>query len=316
MIVALALIAGSLTVAWLMDHLLRRADLSRRDPALLIVSRLTTMAAVLAGITSGLLLLILPSHGPFLSLVSAAHECWIAVQHGAPLEAENIIGASGLVFVFAATIRVVVVTARRARARVHERSRQLGTLRMVSRSSPGSPSTLWLPHDRPLAFCLPGRKGVVVATDGLTRHLPEAAVSAVLEHEHAHLRGRHHLVVATADLLRYALPFLALFRHAPAAIRQLVEISADVAAVRRHGSAAVHTALLAVSRHGAPPTALAMGEEAIDLRLTRLRHDCPPPRRVYRTVSCGLATLSAAVLPFATGTALLFGAMIVLCIAR
>jgi beta-lactamase regulating signal transducer with metallopeptidase domain len=77
---------------------------------------------------------------------------------------------------------------------------------------------------------------------------------SVLAHERAHLTGRHHLLVAVAQALRATLPFVPLFRRAPSAVRDLVELAADLAAVHACGPAAVRNALLTVTRHGTPAT--------------------------------------------------------------
>jgi beta-lactamase regulating signal transducer with metallopeptidase domain len=158
-----------------------------------------------------------------------------------------------------------------------------------------------------------GRPGVVVATEGLTEHLDQDAVAAVLAHERAHLSGRHHLLLATADAMRTAMPFVPLFQQAPRALRDLAELSADVAALRQCGPAAVRAALLGVAGHGAPRTALAMAQDAVTLRLARLDHDFRPAGRLRRAVSCGLTGAVAAVIPLLTGVALLVGVVIVNC---
>ncbi len=68
-------------------------------------------------------------------------------------------------------------------------------------------------------------------------------VDAVLAHERAHVRGRHHLAVALAVAAADALPRVPLCRAAPGAVGVLCELAADAAAVRRHGPAAVRAAL-------------------------------------------------------------------------
>jgi Zn-dependent protease with chaperone function len=152
-----------------------------------------------------------------------------------------------------------------------------------------------------------------VATDGLNRHLHQDAVTAVFAHERAHLGGHHHLLVAIVDALHTALPFVPLFRLAPKAIRDLVELAADVVAVRKCGPAAVHTALLGVAAHSAPGTALAIAQDAVDLRLARLRHGGRLPGKVTRTVFCGLTGVTAVVLPFVAGMGLLLGVALIAC---
>ena len=56
-----------------------------------------------------------------------------------------------------------------------------------------------------------------------------------------------------------------------------------------------------------------MAQDTVALRLARLQHGSRPPGGLRRTVSCGLAGLTAAVLPFLAGTGLLLGIALVTC---
>lgn len=313
MIAALTLLAGAVVAGWFVPGALRRVDLRRRDPLLLIVAWLVSAAGVLLAAATGVLLLLLPDHGPGASLLATLHSCWAAIQHGSPPRVEETTGLVGVALLTAFAARLAVVSVRGFRNRCRKRQENLSVLRLVAKPVPGPSDILWLAHEQPLAFSMAGRPGVVVATEGLTRHLDPAAVAAVLAHERAHLTGRHHLLVATADAIRTTFPFVPLFREAPRAIRDLVELAADVTAARACGPAAVRTALLKVTRHGAPSTSLAMAQDAVALRLARLRHSPRPPGGLRRTVSCGLAAVTAAILPFLTGTGLLVSIAIITC---
>jgi Zn-dependent protease with chaperone function len=314
---ALALLAGALFAGWLVPGLLGRVDLRRRDPLPVIVGWLVSMAGVLLAAAFGVLLLLLPGHGPAASVLGLIDRCWSAVRHGSPPRVEELAGLLGAALLAAFVARVVLVAVRGARWRARKRAENLAVLRIAGRptdrSAGGSGDVLWLAHEQPLAFSMAGRPGVVVATEGLTRHLHQDAVDAVVAHELAHLAGRHHLLVAAADALRTALPFVPLFRQAPRAIRDLVELAADVAAVRACGAAAVRAALLTVTRHGLPSTSLAMAADAVDLRLARLRRRSQPPGRARRVVACGLAGATAATVPFLTATGLLVGIALITC---
>ncbi len=313
MTAALTLITGALAASWLVPHWLQRADFQRWDPMLLIVGWLASMAAVVLTALTGVTLLLLPGHGPAVVMLAAARQCWSAIQHGSSPKIEELVGVLGIAVIFALAARISVLVCRDIRRRARLRAEHLSVLRLTARTKAGSPDTLWLPHDRPLAFSLTGRHGVIFATDGLAKHLPDTGVAAVLAHERAHLVGRHHLITATADAMRAALPFIPLFRDAPRVIRELVELSADVVAVQQCGRTSVRSALLAVSRHGTPGTSLAMARDAVDIRLARLSHDCPPSGRTRRTISSGLATVSAVILPSLLGTGLLLGAALLAC---
>lgn len=313
MTAALALLAGAVAVGWLAPAVIRRADLRSGDPVLLIVVWLVSIAGVLLGAAVGVMLLLIPSHGPSTTLLAAIDQCWSAIQHGSPPRVEELAGLLGVALLVAFVARLVVVFVRGVRIRARKRREHLAILRLAARSEPGSPGTLWLAHDRPLAFSLAGRPGVVVATEGLVRHLDRPAVDAVFAHERAHLAGRHHLLVATAGAFRAAVPFLPLFRQSPQAISELIELAADVAAVRHCGRAAVRSALQAVSSHGSPSTSLAMAQHGVDMRMVRLRSGPPPPGKLRRMASCAMAGMTAVTLPFLVGTGLLVGLALFSC---
>jgi hypothetical protein len=313
MTIALTVLAGAFAVGWFVPRFLGRVDLRRRDPLLLMVTWLVSMASVLLAATVGVLLLLLPDHGPVAALLAALHHCWAAIQHGSPPRVEAVTGLLGTALLTAFAVRLAIISVRGVRARVARRQENLAVLRLAARPVGGPADILWLAHERPLAFSMAGRPGVVVATEGLVEHLDRAAVAAVLAHERAHLAGRHHLLLATADAMRAAIPFVPLFREAPRALRELAELAADTAAVRQCGPTAVRAALLGVTGHGAPRTSLAMAQDAVDLRLTRLDHELRPAGKLRRTISCGLAGATAAVAPFLTGAVLLLSVAVISC---
>lgn len=308
---AVALLLGAAAASWLVPRRMERLDLRRRDPLPVIATWLMSSVGVLLAAATSVALLLNPGHEPGASLLTALHRCWSALRHGSPPGVEEVAGLLGLAALAAFTVRLAVLAARGLRRRARASGERRAVLRLAGRWEP--PDTLWLAHDRPLAFSLAGRRRIVVATDGLTRHLGAPAAAAVLAHERAHLRGRHHLLVATAEALRAALPFVPLFGRAPAAIRALVELAADAAAVRHHGTSAVRSALLCVSHHDTPRSALAMTGDAVDLRLARLRHGTTTPGRLRRAVTCAVAGLTVTALPFAVGTVGLLGLSLVTC---
>jgi hypothetical protein len=312
MTVAVALLVSAAMAGWLMLRWLDRADLHRRDPRMLIVAWFTSMAGVVFAAVAGVVLLVIPSHGNVGTFVAALHSCWDAVRHGSPPAVEALGGVAGIALVLAMTVRLAVIAVRGARKRANRRREHLSVLRLAGRKDSDSPATLWLAHDQPLAFSMTGRSGVIVANEGLHRHLPAESVAAVLAHERAHLRGRHHLLVAVTDALRAALSFVPLFRQAPTAIRELAELSADVAAVRAHGAEAVRVAITCVSSH-APGVALAMARDAIEVRLARLRDAPEAPSGLRRAVTCALAGVATASAPLLAAATLLVVVGVVTC---
>lgn len=313
MTVALALLGGALAVGWFLPAALRWVDLRRCDPVPLIVVWFVSAIGTVGTAAAGIVLLLVPGHGPVMTLVAALHRCWSALRHGSPLRVEELAGLFGVLLLIVFVGRLLVVVVRGFRERSRKRQENLAVLRLAGRRDGGSPETLWLTYDRPIAFSMAGRPGVVVVTEGLRTRLDPAAVGAVLAHERAHLSGRHHLLLAAAGALRGVVGFVPLFRRLPQAIRELVELAADVVAVRSCGAAAVRTALFRVSGQGTPDSSLAMAQDAVGLRLARLRSGYAPPGKLRRTFSCWTAGAVAGVLPLATGTGLLLGSALAVC---
>ncbi|CPT28608.1 Zn-dependent protease with chaperone function [Mycobacteroides abscessus subsp. abscessus] len=164
--------------------------------------------------------------------------------------------------------RVAVVAIRSLRSARRRRARHFWMLRAASCRSG---EVHWIDDPRPIAYSLGGAHGAVVATHGV-RHLGERQCAAVIEHEMAHIRGRHHAAVLCADIAAAALPMLPLMRRAPAMVRLMVELAADDAAARVHGPPTVHAALLAMSQSAvAVPGVLHMSSESVAVRLLWLR---------------------------------------------
>jgi Zn-dependent protease with chaperone function len=308
MTVAAALLLGACLVGWLAPRYLRRLGSGGRDPVVALIAWLVSIAGVVTTTAFAVVILLLPDHGS--GVMTPLISCWSSLRHGMAPGAESLSGLVGVALLASLAVRLAVVSARGARRRARTRNEHLAVLRIAARAEAGSPPTLWLDHDEPLAFSLAGTPGVVVATEGLNRHLTDAQVDAVLVHERAHLTGRHHLLVAVGDALATMMPFLPLFTRAPAAVRELVELAADASAVRACGAEAVRAALLEVSGAGAPGTALAMSRDSVEVRLAHLEHTGRPSGSLHRALSYGLTGATAMALPALTA----FGPLLALVI--
>lgn len=168
-------------------------------------------------------------------------------------------------------------------------------------------------HAMPAAYCLPGRDGRVVVTTAALDALDADQVRAVLAHERAHLRGRHHLLVAVTGGLERAYPWVPVFRAARAAVARLVELAADDAAARRADSRTVAAALLNLTA-GAVPVAAVTGADrageqiaaATAGRVCRLLAPRRPLGRVVGALAAGLVVAAlAGPAAVATGAALM-----------
>nr|WP_240979748.1 M56 family metallopeptidase [Streptomyces sp. HNM0574] len=173
-----------------------------------------------------------------------------------------------------------------------ERARHARVLAMVGSVRDDLGVTV-LEDGRPAAYCLPGRGRRIVLTSAALTALEPHELNAVIAHERAHIRQRHHLVLACADALRRAFPFLPLFRHAAEETQRLVEMAADDEATARTGSLPLAGALVELAGAGAPASALAAsGGHAAD----RVRRLLAPRQPLRRAVAWGWAVTVAVAL--------------------
>jgi Zn-dependent protease with chaperone function len=122
----------------------------------------------------------------------------------------------------------------------------------------------------PLAYCLPGVRSRVVLSEGTMTTLAANEVSAILSHERAHLRARHDLVLEMFTAVHAAFPRFVRSASALDAVRLLIEMLADDAAVRTAGPTPLARALVACAAGRTPSGALAAGGPTTVLRVRRL----------------------------------------------
>lgn len=185
-----------------------------------------------------------------------------------------------LLAVRARRVAVSVVRARRARfAADRFRAKHPGSLIVVA-------------DDEPLAFALAGRRGrcgVVVVSTALLSGVSIAERRAVLAHENAHLKLRHHAHRGAVNLAVALEPSL---KPAAAASARAIERCADDhagtdATQRRTAANAISTFIrLAIPWSGATPPAaqllggLAHADNDAEHRIDALLEP-PPPRRLH-----------------------------------
>jgi Zn-dependent protease with chaperone function len=122
----------------------------------------------------------------------------------------------------------------------------------------------------PLAYCLPGVRSRVVVSEGTLTTLADNEITAILSHERAHLRARHDLVLEMFTAVHAAFPRFVRSASALDAVRLLIELLADDAAVRAAGPTPLARALVACAAGRAPSGALAAGGPTTVLRVRRL----------------------------------------------
>ena len=123
---------------------------------------------------------------------------------------------------------------------------------------------------QPLAYCLPGVRSRVVVSEGALNMLADNEMAAILTHERAHLRARHDLVLEMFTAVHAAFPRFVRSAHALHAVRLLIELLADDAAVRAAGPTPLARALVACASGRTPSGALAAGGPTTVLRVRRL----------------------------------------------
>ena len=148
--------------------------------------------------------------------------------------------------------------------------------------------------DEPLAYCLPGIRGMVVLSEGALATLSPAEVSAILRHERTHLRARHDLVLEAFIAVHTAFPRLVRSGSALHAVRLLVELLADDAAVRAAGPGPLARALVACAAGPTPAGALAAGGLSTVIRVQRLSG---PPNSRLLSLASYLAAAAVLVVP-------------------
>ncbi|MGW1802621.1 M56 family metallopeptidase [Streptomyces sp. NPDC001984] len=176
--------------------------------------------------------------------------------------------------------------------------RQLRHLRRARRECarlPGDLELAVLDDESPQAFALPGAPGRIVVSRGMLRCLDDAEREALLAHERAHLRGRHHRFQTVWRLSAAACPLL---RPVADTGRFVLERWADEEAAERLGdrtvvARAVGRAALASAARPAR-AALAATGGAVPQRVRALLAPPPPHRALPLVAGATLLVVSCA----------------------
>ncbi len=241
----LLLAALAVALAWPVPVLLDRARWVRRAPGTAMV---LWQAVALAG---GLSLIGTPlawGLGPFGNHLGESLPAFVtALSDGSWLDRleedawlpARIAAVTGAVLLAGHLVLTLAVTAWRT---VTHRRRHRQMVELLA-TPPGERTTApaqtrVLPHDVPLAYCLPGLNGsLTVLSQGLIDQLSEPEVSAVVAHERAHLRQRHDLLRLAFEAWHRAVAWLPTTATARRAVAQLTEMLADDAALKTHDRA-------------------------------------------------------------------------------
>jgi hypothetical protein len=147
-----------------------------------------------------------------------------------------------------------------------------------------------LPCAERVAYAVPGRPAQVVVSDGLLAGLDPEEAEAVVRHERAHLRHRHHAALALAGDVEARLGWFPPARTSAAALRLAVERWADEDAGAAAASArpAVRTAQLkTVGLMPTGPVAAFTDACTVATRVRALASTPPSPRLRDRVAATG-----------------------------
>ncbi|GAB6902859.1 M56 family metallopeptidase [Kineosporia succinea] len=231
----------AITLVWPVPAVLARARLLLTVPraavvlwqAVAVAALLATFGAALATIQALVFNLFLPRDG---------ERARIPDQ----LDATGVLhlGIAGLLLVLTvvALVKLNYVGIQVARRLRRHRSRHrdlidlLSSSRRVDASGPSEEDVRVLrAGEIAYAYCLPGRDARVVISDAALRDLSAEQVAAVIEHERAHLRARHDLLLEFFTVLYEAAGRRAGTQAALEQSAVLVELLADDAARRLYG---------------------------------------------------------------------------------
>jgi Zn-dependent protease with chaperone function len=161
--------------------------------------------------------------------------------------------------------------------------------------------TVVVESDQVTAYCVASPSRTVVVTRGALDRLDPSELEAVLAHEHAHLVGRHHLLLTLLGAVRRAFPGVTLFRMAEEEAGRLLEMRADDIAVESHGPVPLVAALAAMTEGATPNGALAATGHSVLARALRLAE---PSSRVHRAGDRVVLSGTAVGLLFGPGVSL------------
>lgn len=288
---ALAFTAIALALVGPIPALLARASWPMRAPrAAVVLWQSIALAAVLSAFSAGLALAVRlfspdadgrPTAGVVRQIATLGVPVWLCAAGALALTL--LIGVRLVV-----AIVLVAIATRRRRSHhrmmvdlLGDRPHELAGVRVLNVAEP-------------LAYCLPGRRSRVVLSQGTLSALDNQELTAILRHERAHLRARHDLVLEGFTAVHTAFPRFVRSASALMAVRLLIELLADDAAVRTTGPRPLARALVTCACGPAPAGAMAAGGTSTVVRVHRLSG---PPNSRLLSVSAYTAAAAVLVIP-------------------
>jgi len=216
---------------------------------------------------------------------------------GATLPFVNGLALAGAVLLTAHLLLNLAITIVRSE---RQRRRHAQLLMLLSEPHPSGSRLIDTPA--PVAYCLPGpMSSVTVVSAGLVALLDDDGMRAVIEHETAHVRQRHDIVLMLFRAWHASLPWFPIAYRAQQEVAVLIELLADDHARRVVDDATLASAIAQVGagRSASDSPAWDTTVDALGIRLDRLTQ-APLPKGLEALV------VAAAVALLAVPTVLLF----------
>jgi Zn-dependent protease with chaperone function len=293
--VGLALVAFAALVGVPGAAVLGRARWTTKAPLLGIVTYLAAVWSVIAAVALAGLTLALHTSALSGGLSHLIGACVIRLRDEYRTPGGATVAAFGVVIAGAVIARATLAAILHARASGRQALQHAETARLIGRPQPELGVVL-LDHEQAAAYCVAGRHPTVIVTSAAVEALSPDQLSAVMAHERAHLRYRHHHLKGLARVGRQVLPFLPLMRRAEAEIERLVELHADDVAAGRHDRRRLATALVLLATASSPAATLAAGATEVVARVQRLSRPVEPLGRARRRL-LGLSAATLALTP-------------------
>jgi Zn-dependent protease with chaperone function len=247
---ALGLVA--IVLAWPVPVLLPGATWAYRRPT---VGLLVWQLVALVGGTSMIGSLVLLGAATFATdLPDAAAGMWKFVTDNELPEGSSVwslLFLSGAIFLTAHLLLNMLVTVVYAE---RERARHAQLITLLSEPMIDRPGTRLIDTPAPVAYCLPGAlTSITVLSAGLIQLLDEEELQAVIEHERAHVRLRHDIVLILFTAWKVSLQWLPTARNASREVALLLEMQADDKALKSVARVSLARAITVVSEGGSLP---------------------------------------------------------------
>lgn len=257
-------------VTWLSPPLLARLTRRGMSPRLGVAAWLTAIVGALLAWTAAITLIVVAG----LRGLEGSSAVVLCLELLGMPEREATPGRLSLaVLIIAGLVISAVVTVKVSRSVLGSRSlsREHAHAARIIGVPTGRPDVFVVPAARPAAYCVVGRPNAIVVTTAAMEALDDSQLAAVLAHEDAHISGRHHHVVMVLRALAGSLTRLPLFTRGAVVVTELLEMCADDAAVRRHGTTSLVAGMVMLA--GPVPMragGLAVAATAVAARANRL----------------------------------------------